>query len=488
MSFKLQTIKAFSWDFLGRILTQISSFIVSIFLARLLSPEEFGLVAMALAFISISSVFIDIGFSAALIQKQDVTDKTYSSIFYFNVAAGIILTGIVYAFAELIGQFYNRVEVVSLLKWLSLIFIFNSFNRVQNVILNKEMNFKQLTIRTFFASVLSGILGIIMAYEGFGVYSLVGQSLSLAFFSTLFLWTTTSWKPTFYFSFDELRGLMKFSVFAFFERIINSIFLKLDVLLLAKLFNPTIIGFYTRSSSLKEQVTKYSSSSIIRVLFPMFSKIQNNKELFTKTYLKIFSFISFLSFWLTAVLFFASEDLIIFLFGKKWMPAIPMFQILIFASCVLPLNSLMWNAMMGIGKAKENFYLGLLKKIVLLIPFAAAILKNEIQLFIFLWVICNYITALINMIYLQMELTIPFKKQLLSIINGLLVIVPFILFFEWLDIKLPVVKITFIIAFSVLYFAINWLMRNPTIQLILSLMSDIRKSFVGELKNINETI
>jgi O-antigen/teichoic acid export membrane protein len=487
MSFKLQTIKAFSWDFSGRILTQISSFIVSIFLARLLSPEEFGLVAMALAFISISSVFIDIGFSAALIQKQDVTDKTYSSIFYFNVAAGLILTGIVYAFAELIGQFYDRVEVVSLLKWLSLIFIFNSFNRVQNVILNKEMNFKQLTIRTFFASVLSGILGIIMAYEGFGVYSLVGQSLSLAFFSTLFLWTTTSWKPTFYFSFDELRGLMKFSVFAFFERIINSIFLKLDVLLLAKLFNPTIIGFYTRSSSLKEQVTKYSSSSIIRVLFPMFSKIQNNKELFTKTYLKIFSFISFLSFWLTAVLFFASEDLIIFLFGKKWMPAIPMFQILIFASCVIPLNSLMWNAMMGIGKAKENFYLGLLKKIVLLIPFAVAIWENEIQLFIFLWVICNYITALINMVYLQMELTIPFKKQLLNIINGLVVIVPFILFFEWLDIKLPVIKITYIITFSVLYFAINWLMRNPTIQLILSLMSDIRKSFVGELKNINET-
>jgi O-antigen/teichoic acid export membrane protein len=280
---------------------------------------------------------------------------------------------------------------------------------------------------------------------------------------------------------------MKFSVFAFFERIINSIFLKLDVLLLAKLFNPTIIGFYTRSSSLKEQVTKYSSSSIIRVLFPMFSKIQNNKELFTKTYLKIFSFISFLSFWLTAVLFFASEDLIIFLFGKKWMPAIPMFQILIFASCVIPLNSLMWNAMMGIGKAKENFYLGLLKKIVLLIPFAVAIWENEIQLFIFLWVICNYITALINMVYLQMELTIPFKKQLLNIINGLVVIVPFILFFEWLDIKLPVIKITYIITFSVLYFAINWLMRNPTIQLILSLMSDIRKSFVGELKNINET-
>ncbi|MFM7667012.1 MAG: oligosaccharide flippase family protein, partial [Bacteroidota bacterium] len=238
MSLRNKTIKAFTWDFFGRILTQISSFVVSIFLARLLSPEEFGLVAMALAFISISSVFIDIGFSAALIQKQDATDKTYSSIFYFNVVAGVILTLVVYVFAELIGQFYNRIEVVNLLKWLSLIFVFNSFNRVQNVILNKEMNFKLITIRTLIASILSGILGVFLAYRGHGVYSLVGQSLSFALFSTIFLWTSTTWRPSLHFSFQDLRGLMKFSVFAFFERIINSIFLKLDVLLLAKLFNP----------------------------------------------------------------------------------------------------------------------------------------------------------------------------------------------------------------------------------------------------------
>ncbi|MFY7943266.1 MAG: lipopolysaccharide biosynthesis protein [Crocinitomicaceae bacterium] len=487
MSLRSKTIKAFSWDFLGRIVTQVSSFIVSIFLARLLSPEEFGLVAMALAFISISSVFIDIGFSAALIQKQDATDKTYSSIFYFNVAAGLILTVIVYAFAELIGQFYNRIEVVSLLKWLSLIFVFNSFNRVQNVILNKEMNFKQLTIRTFFASVLSGILGIIMAYKGFGVYSLVGQSLSLAFFSTIFLWTTTSWRPSLYFSFNELRGLMKFSVFAFFERIINSIFLKLDVLLLAKLFNPAIIGFYTRSSTLKEQVTKYSSSSIIRVFFPMFSKIQHDKKKFNTIYLKIFSFISFISFWLTAVLFFISEDLILFLFGKKWLPAVPMFQILVFASCVLPLNSLMWNAMMGIGKAKENFYLGLIKKIILLIPFGMAVWQNNITLFILLWVICNYITALINMIYLHLKMHISFMKQLREILTGIMIITPFVFYFIRMDFQLPIFKIVYISIFSILYFLSNWLLKNPSVDLIISLMGDFQRSFKRILKKTNES-
>lgn len=481
MSLKIQTIKAFSWDFLGRILTQISSFIVSIFLARLLSPEEFGLVAMALAFISISSVFIDIGFSAALIQKQDATDKTYSSIFYFNVATGLILTIIVYAFAEIIGKFYNRIEVVSLLKWLSLIFVFNSFNRVQNVILNKEMNFKLITIRTLIASILSGILGVFLAYRGHGVYSLVGQSLSFALFSTIFLWTATTWRPSLHFSFQDLQGLMKFSVFAFFERIINSIFIKLDVLLLAKLFNPTIIGFYTRSSTLKEQVTKYSSSSIIRVLFPMFSKIQHDEELFRKTYLKIFSFISFLSFWLTAVLFFTSEDLIIFLFGNKWKPAIPMFQTLIFASCVLPLNSLMWNAMMGTGKAKENFYLGILKKIVLLIPFGIAIWKNEIQLFILLWVICNYITALVNMIYLQIEMSIPFKKQFFSVLSGLLIILPFVTYFQWMEINLPVLKITYVLIFSILYIFINWLIKNPSIFLIKNILVDLQLNFKGKI-------
>ncbi|MEY4571215.1 MAG: hypothetical protein RLZ10_408 [Bacteroidota bacterium] len=485
---RLKTVKAFSWDFLGRILTQISSFIVSIFLARLLSPEEFGLVAMALAFISISSVFIDIGFSASLIQNQQVTEKTYSSVFFFNIVAGFSLTLIVFFGAELVGSIYDKPEVIILLKWLSLIFIFNSFNRVQNAILNKEMNFKLITIRTLFASVLSGTVGVLMAYQDFGVYSLVGQSLSFAIFSTIFLWSATKWRPMFYFSFNEMRGLMKFSVFAFLERIINSIFLKLDVLLLSTLFNPSIIGYYSRSSTLKEQVTKYSSNSIIRVFFPMFAKIQDDKERFNQTYLKIFKIISFISFWLTAILFFASEDLILFLFGKKWLPSVPMFQILVFASCVIPLNSLMWNAMMGIGKSAENFYLGILKKTILLIPFGVAFWKNDIHFFILLWVICNYITAFINMIYLDLLLSISFVKQVFSLVNGILIIIPFIILFEWLDIKLAAIKIAYIAAFTVIYFLLNWIFKNPSVPLLIGVVSDIQLSLKRKLNNINEVI
>ena len=136
-SLKKKTIKAFSWDILGRIFIQGNSFIVSIFLARLLGPEQFGIIAMAMAFISISSVFIDIGFSSALIQSQKNTQTTYSSIFFFNIFAGAVLTIITFFIAPLIGKFYENPQVTELVRWLSLVFIFNSFNRVQNTILNK---------------------------------------------------------------------------------------------------------------------------------------------------------------------------------------------------------------------------------------------------------------------------------------------------------------------------------------------------------------
>ena len=281
---KNKTIKAFSWDILGRIFIQGNSFIVSIFLARLLGPEQFGLIATAMAFISISSVFIDIGFSAALIQSQENTQTTYSSIFFFNIFAGAVLTVLTYFTAPIIGKFYGDPEITELVRWLSLVFIFNSFNRVQNTILNKELNFKALTLRTFVASIISGLMGIYCAYQNWGVYSLVVQTLAFGFFSTLLLWSTSSWRPSLHFSIIEVKKLMGFSIYAFFDRILNSIFIRLDVLLLAKFFSPITVGFYTRASTLVDQVTKYSSTSIIRVLFPMLSEFHNNPVEYSKIY------------------------------------------------------------------------------------------------------------------------------------------------------------------------------------------------------------
>ncbi len=371
-SLKQRTFKAIVWDLLGRFLTQGSSFILTIILARLLAPEEFGIVAMAMAFISISNVFIDFGFSSALIQNQNNSSLTYSSVFYFNVFAGLIITSVIFLLAPFIGQFYHDESIVSLVRWLSLVFLFNSFNRVQNTILTKELNFKSLSLRLLIASVLGGIGGVILAYHDFGVYSLVFQTLTTALFSTILLWSTSSWKPDLNFSFSEVKKLIGFSSFAFFERLINNIFMRLDVLLIGKIFTPLTVGFYTRASSLKDQVTKYSSTSITRVFYPVLSSLQSDEAEFKRIYFRLISVIVFLSFGLSGILFILGEDIIIFLFGIKWMPSVLMFKLLVLTSCNQPLNSMMWNAIMSKGKSKENFYFGLLKKSVGIIPFFIA--------------------------------------------------------------------------------------------------------------------
>jgi len=270
---------------------------------------------MAMAFIHIGGVFIDVGFSAALIQNKENSDLTYNTVFIFNIIAGAFLTCIVYFSSDYIGVFYNDEQVAVLVKWLSLFFIFNSFNRVQNTILSRKLNFKALTIRMFIASTLGGVIGVTAAYNDYGVFSLVIQILTTAVLSTILLWSTSKWKPKLQFSFQEMKKLFGFSVFAFLERIMNNIFLRLDVLLLAKIFNPIAVGFYTRAATLQDQATKYSSSSIIRVLFPVLSKYQDNPIEFRRIYLKMFEIISFLSFGLTGLLFILGSDIIISLYS-----------------------------------------------------------------------------------------------------------------------------------------------------------------------------
>ncbi len=472
-SLKNKTIKAFSWDILGRIFIQGNSFIVSIFLARLLGPEQFGLIAMAMAFISISSVFIDIGFSSALIQSQKNTQTTYSSIFFFNIFAGAILTAITFFVAPLLGKFYGNPLVTDLVRWLSLVFIFNSFNRVQNTILNKELKFKALTLRTFVASIISGTLGVICAYQGWGVYSLVVQTLSFGLFSTLLLWSTSSWKPSWHFSMEEVKRLMGFSIYAFLERILNNIFIRLDVLLLGRIFSPVTVGFYSRASTLVDQVTKYSSTSIIRVLFPVLSKVQDNQEEYEKIYFRMFAIISFLSYALSGLLYFIGPDIILLLFGNKWQASVQIFQILIIASCNIPLNSLMWNALMSKGKAKENFYYGILRKSVGLIPFIFAFYFN-IWWFTVTWVVSKFIISILNIMVLKKHSNLSVSRHFYYLTNGLIVLLPGFLIFEYLELNQFATRIIFAISYLLIYLFVNWLIKNEGLIYILSTISTIK--------------
>ena len=421
MSLKQKTAKSFAWDLGGAFVQQGSSFVISIFLARLLEPAQFGLVGIAMVFISVSQVFIDVGFSSALVQNKNNTSLTYSSVFYLNVLAGLLLTILLFSAAPWIGAFYGNPEIVELIRWLSCIFILNSFNLVQSTILKKELNFKLLTLRRVFASIAGGVVGIILAFLNYGIYSLIAQQLTAAIVGVFLLWSTVNWRPDLKFSRDEVRKLSGFSVFVFLDRFASTIFQKLDTLFIAKVFSPAILGFYSKAEMLNAQVTTYTSKSLGVVFFPVLSKVQDDDEKFNAIYFKVVSFICFLSFIVSGLLYILAEPIIITLLGKKWAFTVLLFQIIVFKSFNVPLNSIMLNALISKGRSKENFLIGLVRKFIRTLPIFVGLGFGLIP---FVWsvTIVSYVLTIYNAFFIKVYLGIDMSYHLRKIFEG---IVPF---------------------------------------------------------------
>lgn len=471
-SLKKRSATAYAWDIGGTVARQGSGFIISIFLARLLDPAEFGLVGMAMVFISISQVFIDVGFSSALIQNRENTNLTYNSVFYLNIVAGVLLTVVFYFIAPFVGAFYENSQITGLVKWLSLIFILNSFNIVQQTILQKKLNFKVLTLRTIIANVSGGILGVIFALKGYGVNALVIQQLSSAFLSTILLWSASSWKPDFKFSFSEVKKLTGFSAYVFFDRFVSTIFQRLDIILIGKIFSPASLGFYTRAVSLKDQVTKYSSSSLTRVFYPVLSGLQDDQNEYSRIYFKVVSVIAFISYALTGVLYILGKEIILLLFGLKWMESVPIFEVLILAACNRPLNSIMINAFMSKGKSRENFIIGLGRKAIVLIPLSIAYFYG-IYYYTVSFVITSYVITTIHIFLMQRLLDLSMKKHFVKVFEGAIPVLIVIIFNTYLSAIIPTPYL-FAFLFLVFYLLFNYLIKSEG---LVFLFTNIKERF-----------
>ncbi|UII35134.1 lipopolysaccharide biosynthesis protein [Fulvivirga ulvae] len=460
----------------GTLLRQGSGFIISIFLARLLEPSEFGLVGMAMVFISISQVFIDVGFASALIQNKENTRLTYSSVFYLNLSVGLFLTVLFYFLAPFVGSFYNNTEITGLLKWLSLIFIFNSLNQVQAAILKRELNFKLLTVRGVISNLVGGVLGVVFAFQGFGVYALVIQQLSTSFLGTILLWSASGWKPDFSFSLKELKKLTGFSAFMFFDRFASMIFQKLDILFIGKVFSPATLGFYSRAESLNSQVTTYTSKSLMSVFFPVLSGLQDDLDKFNKVYFKVVSFICFLSFLISGLLFILAEPIIIGLFGENWAFSIVLFQILVFKSFNPPLNSMMLNALLSRGKSKENFKIGIVRKIIRALPIVIGLLYGLIP---FVWAVTglSYILTVYNSYFIQRYLGISMIYHLRKIFEGIIPFIIFVLLAYYLGNTL-LIKIILSIVYIIFYLFYSSLIRMEGLVLAREEFSNILKKIL----------
>jgi len=402
---KAAGIKAFLWDFIGKISTQGMSFIVSIFLARLLEPSDFGLIAMVMVIIGIASVFTDIGLGGALIQRRKVLPVHYSSVFYFNIFAGLILTLITYFSAVWIGDFYNNDALIPLAQVMSLSFIINAFSSVQTSKLRKELNYSALTKASFMASLISGVVGVTLALNGFGVWSLVAQTLSMGIFYNILVWLISRWTPSLSFSFKALMQLWGFGFRMFLSGLLDAVFARLDFLIIGKLFMPATLGFFERAKTLNSVAVQYSSASLMAVLFPILSKVQNDLMRFQNIVIKMMGIISFIVFLLVGGLYIVSEELITLLFGDKWLPAVGYFQILVLSGFGYPVSALLVNVLASRGNSKAFLRLEIYKKLLVAINFYV----------LFVWGIELYLYGLIVTAVLGVSLNIFFASREISL-------------------------------------------------------------------------
>lgn len=451
-SLRIKTTKALFWDLVGNYGGQFSSFIISIFLARLLEPEEFGLVGMSMVFIAILQIFKDMGFASALIQNKENTSLTYSSVFYLNVFAGALLTIMLYLAAPSIGDFYENHKITELVRLLSIIFFISSFTIVQTTILRRELDFKSLTFRDLISQVVAGIIAIIFAWNGFGVYALVIQQIIAALISVILLWKISNWYPKIEFSWIEVKKLSSYSVYVFAARFINQIINQIDTLIVGKLFSPATLGYYSRGNSLNNIINKNSISSLSKVFFPALSAIQDKDERFEKVFLNVIKIVSVLSAFITGVFYIVGEVLIIQLFGAKWEPSVFIFKILIIKGFTYPISAMIVSAFLAKGKSKENFHYGNIRKGLQLTPMIFAFYFG-FNAFLYATVIVSVVAWFLNNIFVHLSLNISFIKQLKAVLPNICVVVILVLSVEYvIDLEFNLISVFVkLIIFTTIY-------------------------------------
>lgn len=341
----------------------VISFVVGIVLARLLSPREFGLIGMIIVFVAISESFINSGFSNALIRKQNCTNTDYSTVFYFNLVVGFLFFLLLNISTPAISSFFNEPELQPIVRVMAWILMVNSLSIIQRTILVKRVDFKLFARVSIISSLSSGAIALIMAFNGYGVWSLVAQRLSRQIFETLFLWIWNNWRPQFLFSWDSFKELFGFGSKLLISGLIDTIYRNVYYLIIGKFFSAQELGYYTKADDFKRIPSEGLNGVISRVSFPVLSSIQNNKPRLKTNYQKLIRSTMFITFILMMGLAAVSEPMVITLIGEKWRPSIVYLQLLCFVGMMYPLHALNLNMLQVSGRSDLFLKLEIIKKL-----------------------------------------------------------------------------------------------------------------------------
>jgi len=417
-SFKTKTIHGLFWSFLERIGQQGIQFAISVILARLLLPEEFGLIAMLWVFIAIAQSLVNSGLGQALIQKQDAKYIDECSIFYFNILVGFLAAGFLCLAAPWIAGFYKQPQLIGLTCVMSLNMIINAFGLVHNALLTKKINFKTQLKVSVMATVISGTIGIVMAFKGSGVWSLVAQSLTNSLFRTIFLWFFTTWRPALVFSFDSLRGMFRFGSRLLASGLLDTIFQNIYIIVIGKIFSAADLGFYSRAKRFQELPVLNMSNIISRVTFPVFSAVQDDKQRLKRGVRKALIMLVMINFPMMIGLAIVARPLVLILLTEKWAPCIPYLQLLCAVGMLYPLHAINLNVLMAQGRSDLFFRLEILKKILLVVAIAVTY-RWGIMALIYGQIGTSCIAYVLNSYYSGKMLDYPITEQIKDLLPSL---------------------------------------------------------------------
>lgn len=355
-------IGGMAWKLAERLSNQGVTFVVSIVLARLLTPAEYGVIAMMNVFIVIANVFVVAGFNTSLIQKKDADKLDFSTVFYCTLVMSILVYGVMFFAAPFIAKYYNMPEMTILTRVFSVSLIIHSYQAVQSAYVSRHMIFKSNFVASLIANVISGVIGILMAYYGYGVWALVSQHLAASLLGTIALGFIVKWHPSLLFSWERAKSLMDYGSKILGSTLVNTVYKEIRQLLIGLYYTPADLALYNRGSQIPQLVTTNLDNSLRSVLFPAMANHSDDLPRVKQMLRRSIMTTSYVTYFCLTLLAVASEPIIRVLLTDKWIESVPYMQILCVSYMIMTVSSTNLQALKAIGKSNEVLKLELFKK------------------------------------------------------------------------------------------------------------------------------
>lgn len=478
-SLKKKTLGGFIWRFAERCGAQGVQFVVSIILARLLMPEAFGTISLMMVFINILSVFIDSGMGSALIQKKDADDLDFSTVFYFNLFMCSFMYLILFLCAPLIAEFYNNSELTLLVRVIGLSLLFSGVKSIQQAYVFKNMLFKNFFFSTLIGTVISAVVGITVAYKGYGVWALIFQNLTNNVIDMIIIWCLVKWRPKWMFSFERLKGLFSYGWKLLASALLDTGYNQLRALIIGKVYSTADLAYYTKANNFPSIIITNVNSSIDSVLLPSMSSVQDSVESVKGMTRRAMKTSIYVMAPLLMGLAACGKSVISILMTDKWLPSYPFMVIFCITYMFYPVHTANLNAIKALGRSDLFLKLEIIKKVVgitaILITFKISVMAMAYSL-----LVTSVLSQIINSWPNKKLMNYSYIEQLKDILPGILLAafmggsvycVNFLHLNNWLTliIQVPLGAVIYIGLSALLKlesFTYCWNMVNPMIQKI----------------------